>query len=174
MIKNYETNYHTFNKVLQKINFKKKYIEKLKNKIKVLRKVCNENYKKFNTNLYLKKNTNFLVAYILEIYFLKSNTFLQVINSKGALKFFCSAGCFLFKGKSKKARTQVLKKMVTVLLKKLKFLEKRPTALHLKNVGFKKNWILKKLKKKTFLKTIFGFNSYSHNGCRRKKIRRKR
>ena len=86
----------------------------------------------------MKKNTNFLIAYIIEIYFSKTNTFLQVTNSLGQLKFFCSSGLVLFKGKNKKARTSVLKKIITVLLKKLKFLKNRPAALHLKNIGFKK------------------------------------
>ena len=147
----------------------------MKNKIKVLRKFWyQKKHRKFNIKLHSRKNTNFLIAHIIKIYFSKTNTFLQVTNSLGQLKFFCSSGLLLVKGKNKKARTSVLKKMITVLLKKLKFLKNRPAVLHLKNVGFKKAWILKKIERKMFLKAITGFNSYSHNGCRKKKVRRKK
>jgi len=174
MIQNYEKDCHLLNKILQKIVDRKRYIKELKNKAKILRKIWHKNHKIFNTKIHLRKNTNFLITYVIEIYFAKTNTFLQVTNSLGQLKFFCSAGFLLFKGKNKKARTPVLKKIITILLNKLTFLKDRPAALHLKNVGFKKNWILKKLEKKVFLKTVTGFSSYSHNGCRKKKVRRKK
>jgi len=174
MVQNSKNNCHMFNKILKQVIFKKKYVKKLKNKIKTLKNISKQNYKKFNAKLYLKKDTTFLITYVIEICFSKSNTLLQITNSLGVLKFFCSAGYLLFKGKSKKARIPVLKKIIGFLLKKLKFLENRPTALHLKNVRFRKAWIIKKLEKKIFLKTVTGFNLYSYNGCRRRKNRRKR
>ena len=138
MVKTYEKNWQLLNKILQKIIYRKRYIKELKNQIKLLRKFWSQNYKKFNIKLYLKKSTNFLVAYIIKICFAKTNTFLQITNSFGQLKFFCSAGFLLFKGKTKKARMSVLKKIITLFLKKLTFLKNRPVALHLKNIGFKK------------------------------------
>lgn len=174
MVQNFTNNCHMFNKILEQVVFRKKYIKKLKNKVKALKNIWKQNYKKFNAKLHLKKDTTFLIAYVIKICFSKSNTLLQITNSLGALKFFCSAGYLLFKGKSKKARIPVLKKIVGLLLKKLKFLEDRPVILHLKNVGFRKAWILKKLEKKIFLRTVTGFNLYSYNGCRRKKNRRKK
>ena len=139
MVKNYENNCHQLNKLLNNIFLKRKHFEKLKVKIKFLRCILKQSYKKINIKMIDKKTTPFLIAYIIELRFSKTNTFLQITNSFGVLKFFCSAGNLCFNGKSKTARTAILKKMINLLIKKLKFLKKRPVTLHLKNIGFKKS-----------------------------------
>ena len=108
------------------------------------------------------------------ISFSRSNTLLHVMNSSGILKFFCSAGNLSYKGNSKKARALVLKSMINLLVRKLKFLRYKPIALHLKNVRFMRFWIVKRFKKKFTIRIVKNFNSYPYNGCRKRKVRRKK
>lgn len=147
--------------------YKKQYTYKLKNKLYSLSRI-KKNYKILDTNTL----NSFSIVYIVEILFSKTNTLLHITNAEGKLKFFCSAGNLLFKGKNKKARSQILRNLINILIKKLQFLKNRPLILRLKNVGFKKMLIIRKLKKKTFIKIFTGLNLYSYNGCRKKKIRR--
>lgn len=173
--KNYNSNFN-INKFLNKIVLKKKYIKKLADKICILENIKEQNFKTLNCSLFpkniIKQDT--LVVYIIDITFSRSNTLLHVMDSSGILKFFCSAGELSYSGKSKKSRVSVLTSMVRVLMQKLKFLQDKPIALHLKNFGFKKFWIVKKLKKKFFIRIVRSFNLYPHNGCRKRKIRRKK
>ena len=48
------------------------------------------------------------------------------------------------------------------------------TTSELKNVDSNIFWFLKKLKKKLFITVVKHFNLYPYNGCRKKKIRRKK
>ena len=169
------------NKFFSDIKLKKQYIKKLKNKYDLL-----NNFKKNHKNLSLSvfskscyKNSvkeSFLVTYIIDITFSRTNTLLHVMDFSGNLKFFCSAGLLKYKGKSKKkARYLIFRDMFRVLNSKLKFLKSQPLALHLKNVGSAKFWIVNKfLKKKLFVKIVKNYDLYPHNGCRRKKVRRKK
>ena len=177
MVKNYNSNFN-LNEFLKKIVLKKQYLKKLKNKTCSLENIKEQNYKSLNSNLFFKKKSfieyDSLVFYIIDISFSRSNTLLHVMDSSGRLKFFCSAGDLFYTGKSKKSRVSVLKAMIRVLIRKLKFLQNKPIALHLKNVRFRKFWIVKKLKKKFFIKVVRSFNLYPHNGCRKRKVRRKK
>ena len=165
------------NKFLKNIELKKKYIKNLKHKIFLLNNIKKKNYKFLNRINVKKKNYfhkyNPLVVYIVSFSFPRSNSFLYVSDFAGNLKFFCSAGSFNSTGKNKKIRWIVFKKFYKVLLN-LKFLKNKPIALHLKNVRLNKSWIIKKLKKKFFIKIIQNFDLYPHNGCRKKKVRRKK
>jgi ribosomal protein S11 len=177
MVKNYNSNIN-LNKFFKKIVLKKQYIKKLTNKTCLLESIQEKNYKSLNYSLFFKKKYftehDNLVVYIIDISFSRSNTLLHVMDSSGILKFFCSAGDLSYTGKSKKARVSVLKAMIRILVRKLKFLQNKPIALHLKNVRFRKFWIVKRLKKKFFIKVVRSFNLYPHNGCRKRKIRRKK
>ena len=164
------------NKFLRIIKLKKQYLKKLKENFFAL-KHCRKNYKKLNSDFKFqvkKFNTHsFFVTYIISIVFSKTNSLFHIMDFSGKLKFFYSAGSFSYSGKSKKkARFLVFKKFYQLLVKKFKFLRKTPVALHLTNVESNKTWIVKKLKKKIFIKVIRIFNSYPHNGCRKKKVRR--
>ena len=177
MIKNYNIDFG-LNKFFQRIVFKKQYVKMLKNKVYLLHNIKEQNYKSLNSNLSLKnKNViefNNLITYIIYISFSRSNTLLHVMNSSGILKFFCSAGNLSYKGNSKKARALVLKSMINLLVRKLKFLRYKPIALHLKNVRFMRFWIVKRFKKKFTIRIVKNFNSYPYNGCRKRKVRRKK
>jgi ribosomal protein S11 len=163
--------------LFNKIIYKKQYLQELNTKSFFFNKNIKnslQNIKKFSNKMYITKQNNFLISYIIEFFFNKTNTLIQITNFFGKLKFFCSAGYLLFKSKSKKARMLVIKSIIRILIKKLAFLKNKTVILRLKNVGFKKALIVKKLKKKIFIKVIVSLNSYSHNGCRKKKNCRKK
>ena len=166
------------NKFLRSVKLRKQYIKELKNKISLLNNVKEKAYK--NLNSALVPRTQFLptddhlVMYIMDITFTRTNTLLHVMDFSGELKFFCSAGSLNYTGKGKKLRSTVFRDFYRILVSKLKFLQSKPIALHLKNVGYNKFWIVKKLKKKFFIKIVRSFNLYPHNGCRKRKMRRKK
>ena len=175
MIQKYNSSFN-LNKFFQKIISKKQYSKKLKTKINLLTNTKEKNYKNLNflltnKNLFLQ---NVIVSYVIYISFTRGNTWLHIANSFGKLKLFCSAGNLFFIKNKKKTRIPVLKSIMYFLLKKSKFLFNKPVILHLNNVKFRKFWILKKFKTKFCIKGVKIFNSYVYNGCRKKKIRRKK
>lgn len=177
MQKFYNDNFD-LNKFLSDIKLKKQYLNNLKAKMSLVFKIRDNNYKFLysfiqNSKIDLIKNDN-LVVYIIDISFSRSNTFLNVMDFSGKSKFFYSAGSFNYSGKNKRSRYLIFKQIYRILVFKLNFLRGKPIALHLKNVGHHKIWIVEKLKKKFFIKCIKNFNLYPHNGCRKKKIRRKK
>jgi ribosomal protein S11 len=139
MIKSYNLN---LNKFFRKIMLKKQYIKQLMDKTLLLAHIKEQNYKNVHYDLFLKNQNsikpNGLIIYIINISFSRSNASLHITDFTGALKFNCSAGNLSFRGKNKKARVPVLKAITRVLNKKLKMLQNKPIALHLKNVGFKR------------------------------------
>lgn len=165
------------NKFLNNIKLKKQYIKILKKHYLFISDISEINFKILNSKLFtnnkILKNNN-LVTYIIDITFTKSNTFLHVMDFSGKLKFFYSSGSFNYSGKNKKSRYLVFQDLYKILNSKLKFLKGKPIALHLKNVGSNKSWLIKKLKKKFFIKCVRNFNLYPHNGCRKRKMRRKK
>lgn len=177
MLKNYSV-YSDLNKFFTNIKLKKQYIKKLKTKVSLLNKIKEKNYKILNPLMFKRSQDlvkeDSLIVYIIDISFSRTNTLLHIMDFSGNLKFFCSAGLFNYKGKGKKARFIVFKEFYRVLVTKIKFLKNKPIALHLKNVGSNKFRIIKKLKKKFFIRIVRSFDLYPHNGCRRKKVRRKK
>ena len=176
MQNNYSINFG-INKLFRNVKLKKQYVKNLRNKVSLLSNVKEKNYKFLNCKLpfqkrFLIKYDN-LVTYIIDISFLRSNTFFHILDFFGNLRFFYSAGSFNYSGKNKKVRRVVFKEFYRMLLK-LKFLKNKPLALHFKNVGSNNFWIIKILKKKFFIKIIRNFNLYPHNGCRKRKMRRKK
>jgi ribosomal protein S11 len=166
------------NQLFKILSLKKQYLQKLKEQSVVLTELKKKNYKIINKSLKpgdILANLDHVVMYIIDITFSRSNTFLNVMDTSGKLKFFCSAGYLQFKGKrNKKSRFLVFKSICHILLTKLKFLKGKPIALHLKNVGFKRFQIIKKLKTHFFIKLVKVFNLFPFNGCRKKKVRRKK
>ena len=69
---------------------------------------------------------------------------------------------------------QVTEKFYKVLITKLKFLQGTPVALHFNSVEFNFQWFLDKITKKLFITIVKFYTKYSHNGCRKKKIKRKK
>lgn len=165
------------NNFLKLVKLKKQYLKKLKEKSHLL-KTKKENYKKFSYSLKSQNKSfnanSFILMYVISIVFSRSNSLLHIMDFSGKLKFFYSAGSFDYSGKSKKARLVVFKKFYRLLVSKLSFLKNKPIGLHLTNVGLNKTWIVKRLKKRFFIIVIRNFNSYPHNGCRKRKVRRKK
>jgi ribosomal protein S11 len=138
--KNYNIINFNLNKFLEKIKIKKQYKKILKYKMNFINNIKEQNYKITNYNIFFK-NQQFikyesLVIYIINIFFSQTNTLVYITNFIGKLKLVFSAGNFNFKGKRKKSRLLVLKMMLNYLTLKLKFLRKKPVALHFKNIGF--------------------------------------
>lgn len=168
------------NKFFIDIKSKKQYIKKLKNKIDLINNFKKNRYKNLSSVIFNLNNfesyakEDFLVTYIVDLTFSRTNTLLNIMDFSGNLKFFCSAGSLQYKGKrKKKARYLIFRDMYRILISKLKFLKAQSIALHLKNVGSAKFWIIKLLKKKLFIKAVKSYDLYPHNGCRKKKIKRK-
>jgi ribosomal protein S11 len=168
------------NEFFSTIKFKKQYLKTLKQNIFWLKSIKdnNYNYKDLNLKLFPINNQIFdqeyYIAYIIDISFLQTNTFLSVMDSSGKLKYSCSAGSLKYKGKAKRNRFKVFKSFFKLLASKLTFLKNKPVALHLKNVRNFNSWIIKQLKKKVFIRLVREFNLYPHNGCRKPKVRRKK
>lgn len=147
-------------------------LHKLNNDIK-LRELW-ENKTSETNKKFLVLEQDFIISYIITITFLKANTMIHVSDSLGNVKWFCSSGSINVTGKRKKQRRSVLLKLILFLFKKAVFLSKKPVALHLNNVGSYQTFIVKKLKKEIFIKIVKSFNQTAYNGCRKKKIRRKK
>lgn len=166
------------NNIFKNIKLKKQHIVTLKKQVKKINDIKLNNFKLLGEkivkkNIFLNKNS-LLVKYIIDIRFSKSNTLLHIMNFKGDLIFFSSAGLLNYKGKQKKARFLVFKEFYKILITKFRFIKNQPIALHLKNVQSSKFWIIKTLKKKFFIKVIKNYNSFPHNGCRKRKMKRKK
>lgn len=160
------------NELLINIKLKKQYINRLQNQIVKLKiKTLPPKLKNFSL---IKKKESYLIKYVVSITFTKSNTLLHVSDFSGKLKLFLSAGSINYLGKNKKNRNSVLRDFFRILAEKGRFLKNQPIALHFKNVGSFKFKILKALKKKFLVLIVKNFNSYPYNGCRVKKIRRKK
>ena len=149
------------------------YVKNLLNQITLLKKTKENNYK--NANLKFEKDTqNLIVTYIINISFLKANTTLHVSDIKGNVKLFYSAGSVGLTGKQKKKRRVALSKLISLLTQKATFLKGKQIALHLKNVNFYQNLIVEKLQQTFYIRAIKSFNQLPYNGCRKRKIRRKK
>lgn len=167
-MENYKLNNFFYN-----IKLKKQYINKLRSEI------INLNLTKNKEDIYpsIKKpilKKDYLIKYIIDITFSRTNTLLHVMDFSGNLKFYSSAGKVQYTGKRKKARRLVIRDLYKIIVSKLYYLNNQPIALHLKNVGPARGWIIKLLKKKFFIKLVKVFNTYPYNGCRKKKLRRKK
>lgn len=161
------------------LNEERFYLENLKTQINSLKKIKEKDYKdvittKKSGSKSEKNNQNLIILYIINISFLKANTTIQVSDIKGNIKLFYSAGSVGLAGKQKRKRRVAVSKLISLLLKKAVFLNKKPIALHLQNVNFYKNFILSKLKKILYLRVIKSFNQVPYNGCRKRKLPRKK
>ena len=159
------------------LNEERFLIKNLKSQADTLRKVKESNNKYLNQKEYSSKSKttqNLLVAYIINISFLKANTTVHVSDIKGNVKLFYSAGSVNLMGKQKRKRRIAISKLISLLLKKATFLTTKPIALHLNNVNSYKSFIVGRLKKTLYIRVIKSFNQAPYNGCRKKKLRRKK
>ena len=171
-----------FNNISNKLKLtllekEKFYIKNLFNQINQLEQIKKTNYKKLGQKSVENKNSfkqDLTVYYIINISFLKANTTIHLSDIKGNIKLFYSAGDIGLKGKQKTKRRIAISKLIVILLKKAPFINKKPVALHLNNIKFYKRLIIKQLKRNLFIKIIKSFNLTPYNGCRKRKIRRKK
>jgi len=173
----YKSTYYNLNRFFKEIRLKKQYLKKMQNKISVLGKLKEVNYKQITSHWSLKPalpTSTIFVMYIIKISFSKKNTLFHISDSSGNIKLFYSAGSFQQTGKGKIARSTLLRKFYRLVISELKFVRKVPIAVHFKNVDSNMFWFLKKLKKKFFITVVKHFNQHPYNGCRKKKIRRKK
>jgi len=121
-------------------------------------------------------NQDSIISYIITITFLKANTMIHVSDALGNVKWFSSSGSINIIGKrKKKQRRSIILKLILLLFKKASFIADKPVALHLNNISFSyQTFIINKLKKNNFIKIVKSFNQTPYNGCRPKKIRRKK
>lgn len=148
------------------ISLKKKSLLTLKKKIFEIS--CDDFYLKEEL---VSVNTT-KVVFVVSIRYTPVNTFLQISDCSGRLMLYYSAGNF-FTGKQKVSRFLVLKKIFNNLFLKFPNLQDKPIALHLVNV-FNKSWLIKYIKTKMFIAVVKDFTFYPHNGCRNKKVKRKK
>lgn len=160
------------------LNEERVYVENLLNQIDSLKELKENNYKDLSIKKSNQKKTvnnqDLVVMYIINISFLKANTTIHVSDIKGNVKLFYSAGSVGLTGKQKKKRRIAVSKLIALVIKKASFLKKKPIALHLNNVNFYKSLIVNKLKKTLYIRIIKSFNQSPYNGCRKKKLRRKK
>ena len=159
------------------LNEERFYVKNLKSQINLLKKIKENNYKITSIEkniLEITNNQNLVIMYVINISFLKANTTIHVSDTKGNMKLFYSAGSVGLAGKQKRKRRVAISKLISLLVKKATFLNKKPIALHLTNVNFYKYLIVNKLKKTFYIRVIKSFNQAPYNGCRKKKLRRKK
>ena len=159
------------------INKEKFYIKNLlnqTNQLEQIKKKYNKQISKKFNNTYNFLKQNLTVYYIINISFLKANTNIHFSDIKGKTKAFYSSGNVGLNGKQKIKRKIAITKLITTLVRESTFITNKPIALHLNNVKYYKSLIVKQLKRFFFIKIIKSYNLTSYNGCRKKKIRRKK
>ena len=156
------------------------FLNKLSNKKLLLEDMSGS--KEFSYNRIFKhhkktlklEREKFLVVYIITVTFLKANTTINVSDIKGNVKLSFTSGSVNLIGKQKKNRLKSVSRLVYLLSKKATFLKNTPVAIHLRNVNFSKFLILKRLKINFFIRIVKSYNLSPYNGCRKKKVRRKK
>lgn len=158
---------------LQQLNCLKK---KLRDKVEFLNLLKN-NKKTKNLNLVLKKNQVLEnpLKYILGISLTSTNTNFYVTDIKGNVKYFSSAGFLNLNSNQKTRKPAVLIKLLRLTIENTSFIGNAPIAIHLKNfTRFYVYLILTLIKKYFVIKHVCVYNNRPHNGCRPRKLRRKK
>ena len=150
------------------------FFRTLKNKTFILKK------KQKLSRLNFMKNRAFvkqeLISYIVNIVITKKNSLIYVTNIKGGLEYFQSISSLNTTGKQKTKQPAALLKLLKFFISNANFLKKEPIILHFKNVNRRLFILLTKiLENVLYIKSIRTYNFLvPHNGCRPKKIKRKK
>ena len=156
------------------------YTKNLQSYVYDLENLKEKGYKNFSIRRFTcleekpKTHQDFTITYIIGISFLKANTTIHISDIKGNVKVFYSAGSIGLTGKQKRKRRVAVIKLISLIMKRAKFLENKPIAVHLNNVNFYQNIIIRKLKQVFFIKIMKSYNQVPYNGCRKSKVRRKK
>lgn len=116
------------------------------------------------------------VYVVLLLKFSQSNTLFSVLTSSGKTIFSGSSGSLGLRGKQKTNRQLAVRKIARTLKEVHPFLiEFGPlSALHIVNVGPSRSFVIKTMKQFFLLTSIKSFDLVPYNGCRKKKMRRKK
>lgn len=154
------------------------HIKILKEQVNYLKKIKENNYRdvfhKESLNNTNSTNQSLIIVYIITISFLKANTTVSLSDAYGVVKLSYSAGDIGLSGKQKRKRRIAISKLFTLIFQKVDSLKRKPIAIHMNNVGSHKNFILTKLKKVFYVRVIKNFTLLPYNGCRKRKLRRKK
>ena len=116
------------------------------------------------------------IKYVIGICMYNTNTIIYLSDIKGTIKFFCSAGSLKMNKKQKTKKVSVLIKLIKFMLPKINFVSKtKPIGLHLKN--FNKHlsfFVLNFIFKYQNIGIVKINNNQPHNGCRPRKLKRKK
>ena len=118
-----------------------------------------------------------VICYIVTITFLKTSIMIHLSDAVGNIKWFSSSGSInVTNSKRKRRKRTIVFKLIFRLLKELRYhdVNDKPVALHLNDVSTFRFSIVKKLRKIFFIKIIKIFHKLPYNGCRQKKIPRKK
>lgn len=144
--------------------FSKLYLLKKFKKVKLLSLLRNQ-----------KKSSENVISYIIGISLTNTNVNIYVTDIKGNVKLLASAGNLGLNGKQKTKKPAVIIKLLRLVLTKMAFLNTGYIALHLKNfTEFYVSFIVSLIKKHLNIELLRVFNNKPHNGCRPKKLKRKK
>ena len=119
------------------------------------------------------KGLNVYVSYIISVNITLTNTIINITNTKGDVIISMSSGNVNLISKQKKQQPLALISLFKALIKKAKFLNNQPIALHFKNTKiFYESLVINLLQTKYYIVSIQSYNLSPHNGCRPKKLKR--
>ena len=121
------------------------------------------------------ENVESAVSYVIIVLFSKKkNTRVIVLTSSGKLINSYSSGLVGLKGKEKLARNLALKKIFLSCKKSAPIITNTPISLHLYNASHSLSSIVKLASQFFLVTSIQLFDMKPYNGCRKKKLRRKK
>jgi hypothetical protein len=153
-------------KHLTKKNIQLKNLKKLKyykTKLSLIKNIYN--------NVKQKKIYKKIIKYIITIKYYRTSTSITASEIDGKTFFIYISKPNLTKKNRKINKKINIKNSIKTLIKNCPFIINEPIALHLINVGYEKNLILKSFSK-FFILIYKIFNINAHNGCRPAKKRR--
>ena len=139
------------------------------------KKVVRSSTNKINKTEFRKKKIKlnyYLIKFIINISFIKSNICLHIMDCSGKSKYLKSSKAI--NNKLKSLSIQNLENFYKIIVSELDFLKNAPVAIHFNNIEFNYPWLTEKISKKLFLTVLKFYNKHSHNGCRKKKLKRKK
>ena len=167
---------------LKKVKYRKDLIEKIKTNIQLIEKTTTNNKIKKIQDIAKISNfkvssykSNFFLKYVIGIFISKTNITIFLTNIKGEIKHFVSSS--ILKLNKKQNKITIISKLFKILLLKNAFLKKENcVVLHFKNVNQRTALVLYSFISRYFknILSIKIFNNKPYNGCRPKKIKRKK
>lgn len=111
-----------------------------------------------------------LIHFIILISSKKSNIFIHLLDCLGTELFFYSIGSIGLRKKTTKELV-IFQNFIKKIFLNFNILFNKPLAIHILNLNYNLNWILKQLVEKLMLITTKLFICFAYNGCRKKKLK---